>query len=183
MSTTKTARPYLANRHLWAAVTTDAGTFGILPLRTGKVMIQARWGSEYDLARAVTGDAKGTVTTPIDIGRGVAVTFHGFIERGPDGWQVDSRYTSMHQDNGGEVTRLQRERAEAVILAAALPWIESHAGDIAQANDIDRNNGAHRLEEQIIEHQKALAILRAELRKCENGKNYTMYPELPTKGR
>jgi hypothetical protein len=56
----------------------------------------------------------------------------------------------------------------------------THAGDIAQADDIDRNNGARRLEETIRRHEEALSILRRELTACEEGEPFTHYPDLPT---
>jgi hypothetical protein len=60
---------------------------------------------------------------------------------------------------------------------------QTHAGDLAQADDIDRNNGARTLEEAIAKHEEALSILRAQLTACEEGEPFTQYPDLPTKGR
>jgi hypothetical protein len=62
-------------------------------------------------------------------------------------------------------------------------WASTHEGDIAQADDIERNNAARTLEEAIATHQEALKILRANLKRCEAGKDYSQYPDLPTKGR
>ena len=61
-----------------------------------------------------------------------------------------------------------------------LGWIATHEGDIAQADDIDRNNAARTLEEAIARHVEALKVLRRNLRRCENGQTFETYPDLPT---
>jgi hypothetical protein len=72
-------------------------------------------------------------------------------------------------------------RAEALVCEMVNEWAATHEGDIAQADDIDRNNGARHLEGTIREHEDALAILRRELAACEGGEPFTQFPKLPTR--
>ncbi len=105
----------------------------------------------------------------------------GHAEKAGSCWEIGSLYVS--RDSGGDVTRNMHARAEALVFEMVNEWAQTRAGDICQADDIDRNNGARTLEETIGEHETALEILRAQLSACEEGEPFTQYPDLPTKGR
>jgi len=115
----------------------------------------------------------------LDIGAGVSIRADGFMVRVPDGWTVDHLHAKQYP-SGRDLTPKQRVRTLELLKAMIVGWIATHAGDMAQADDIERNNAARTLEEQIARHTNALKILRRELRACENGRPYRMYPDLPT---
>ena len=174
---TAKTRPYMSNQHLWSTVTTDAGTLAVLPCAAGRLIFDAAHASHIP-AYADTGEHGSTV---LNIGRGARVRVSGHAEKAGLCWEIGSLYVS--RDTGGDVTRAMHARAEALVFEMINEWAQTHAVDIAQADDIDRNNGARTLEEAIREHEIALEILRAQLSACEEGEPFTQYPDLPTKGR
>lgn len=170
MSTT--TRPYRGSDHLWSIVTTDAGTLAVHPMSARSLYFDAAW-SNHAPAYADTGEHGSTV---LDIGRGARVRVAGNAEKVGACWELTHLHCS--RDSGGDVTRAMHARAEALVFEMLNEWAQSHAGDIAQADDIARNNDARRLEQLIAEHERAVAILRENLAACDEGEPYTGYPDL-----
>lgn len=180
MQDTKTKpRPYQSDRHLWATITTDAGAIAVWPQTADRIYFDIAKSSHLP-ANLPEGERGSHV---LDIGRGVKVRASGSIHRTADGWKVRDAIYGAQYPSGRELTAQQDQRARALIEQMIGEWAQAHEGDIAQADDIDRNNCARTLEENIARHEEALSILRAELERCEEGEPFTQYPDLPTKGR
>lgn len=173
MTTQTTARPYRSYNHLRDTIHGKAGAISVQPLRADDIHFDAAWSNYYPAGEGQHG------STPLDIGRGVQVRAIGNVKLGENGWQVTHLNCSRTDDR--EVSGSMTERARDIIESLVSAWADVHEGDIAQADDIDRNNGARTIEENIARHEEALAILRAELRQCEEGEPFTQYPDLPTK--
>ena len=177
------ARPYRSNDHLADVVDTGKGRIEVRPQSADRIT--------FDVAKANSmpanlPESSYNGSSVLDIGHGIEVRLSGYLTLTDDGWKVPEPWRTLYGSvypSGRELTGPMRERATTAIEAAVNDWAATHAGDIAQADDIERSNGARTLEEAIAKHQTALKILRAELRKCEAGKAYRLYPELPTKGR
>jgi hypothetical protein len=155
----------------------------VRPLRAGYIYFDAAKANH--LPRNLPEGEHGS--TVLDIGRGVQVRASGNARlagtyAGADQWAVTDLYANQYP-SGRELTAAQDHRARAIIGELVTAWASTHAGDIAQADDIDRNNAARGLEEQIAKHEEALDILRGQLAACEEGEPFTQYPDLPTKGR
>ena len=167
-------RPWMSYDHLRALIDVEAGGIVVQPLRADDIHFDIAWSNYYP-ARKGQYDSR-----PLDIGRGVKVRAIGNVIRSADGaWRV--QHFNGQQEAGRDLTPKQADRAVALIGELVSQWAATHAGDIAQADDIDRNNGAGTLEETIAKHEQALSILRAQLEACEQGEPFTQYPELPTK--
>ena len=174
-NTTK-PRPWRSS-DLRGLATGDAGAIMVHPLRAGEIFFDAA-SSNHLPANLPEGDHGSTV---LDIGRGVKVRALGNVVQADDGtWKVHRSLHASQYPSGRELTRAQDARAREVIEALIGGWAATHAGDIAQADDFDRNNGAHTLEKQIERHEQALEILRAQLTACEEGEPFTQYPDVPT---
>jgi hypothetical protein len=154
--------------------TTIEPGIGLQPLRADDIHYDIAWSNFFPAEQGQHG------TAPLDIGRGVQVRAIGNVKLGADGvWRVQ-HFNAQQHPSGRELTIAQSNRAVALIGELIGAWAATHAGDIAQADDIDRNNGARRLEETIRRHEEALSILRRELTACEEGEPFTQYPDLPT---
>lgn len=170
------ARPYISDHHLWSTVSTDAGAIAVWPQTADRIY--------FDIAK--TGHLPANLpdgehgSHVLDIGGGVTIRAGGSVHRQDGSWAVCDALYGCQYPSGRELTAKQDERARAVIGEMLTSWARTHEGDIAQADDIDRNNAARTLEEKIAQHTEALKILRRELRRCDNGKPFTQYPELPT---
>ncbi len=177
MSRITTPRPWRTKDHLRSVAVCDAGRIAVTPQSFTRITFDAAWSNAFpaDLEEGEHG------STILDIGRGVTIRATGCARRSVSRWTVDPSAFSAQRRSRGELTATQTERALEIIGAAITEWALAHPADIAQADDIDRNNGAHTLEEQIARHQTALQVLRRELRACESGRNFTQYPDLPTK--
>lgn len=176
-------RPYKSADHLRGLATGNAGAIMVRPLRATNVYFDAA-RSNHVPANRPEGEHGSTV---LDIGRGVQVRASGNAQlagtyAGADQWAVTHLNASQYP-SGRELTAAQEDRARAIIGELITTWAKTHAGDIAQADDIDRNNAAQGLEEQIAKHEQALDILRGQLAACEEGEPFTEYPDPPTKGR
>lgn len=169
-------RPFVGDAHLWSTIETEAGAIALKPIRATDLYFDIARSNH--LPRNLPEGEHGSRV--LDIGGGVKIRATGHVARGANGWEITGLYASQYP-NGRDLTRLQDQRAREVILAMVLGWISTHEGDLAQADDIDRNNAAQTLEEQIKRHQDALRILRKQLRRCEEGKPFETYPDLPTK--
>ena len=168
-------RPYRSNDHLWSTVKTDAGTLAVLPTSARTLYFDAAKSNHIPAYR----DEGEHGSTVLDIGRGARVRVSGNAEKVGACWEITHLYVS--RDVGGDATRAMHARAEALVFEMLNEWAQSHAGDIAQADDIDRNNAARTLEENIARHEHALSVLREQLRACEEGEPFLQYPELATK--
>lgn len=178
-ATSSKPRPYRGNDHLWSTITTDAGAIAVLPLRNGNIMFDIAWSNHLPANRP-EGEHGSRV---LDIGQGVTIRAHGHVVCDASGhWYVRAEYTSI-AGMGVNITDKRQSRAFDLISRLVGEWARTHEGDIAQADDIDRNNAARTLEENIARHENALAILRENLTACEEGESFTQYPDLPTKGR
>jgi hypothetical protein len=167
---TTTPRPWRSYDHLRDLIERDFGAFTVQPLRAGDVHFDAGWSN---------GGQHGS--TALDIGRGVTMRATGNARLIDGRWTIDPRRANFSRDDSrNDPTALQIARTVDLLTEQISEWASTHAGDIAQADDIDRNNGAHRLEETIARHEAALTILREQLRACEEGEPFTMYPDLPT---
>jgi hypothetical protein len=173
MTTTK-PRPWRSNEHLRDLITSDAGAFTVQPLRADDVHFDVAWSNYYPGEQGQHG------STPLDIGRGVKIRATGNARKFEDAWMISGRHFNGEQVGGRELTSMQRARAIGLLEDLIAGWAATHEGDLAQADDIDRNNSANRLETQIGRHEEALAILRAQLVACEEGEPFSMYPDLPT---
>ncbi len=171
-------RPYRSNDHLWSTVTTDAGTLAVHPIESHRLYFDAAKANHRPML-ATTGEHGSTV---LDIGGAETVRYvrvSGNAELVGACWEIT--HLSVSREQSGDATRAQHAKAEALVFDILQKWAGAHAGDIAQADDIYRNNGARALEEKIEQHERALAILRDELDCCEDGESrWTQYPELPT---
>lgn len=167
-------RPYISGQHLWTTITTDAGTLAVLPT-SGRTLHFDAACTNHIPAYAPTGEHGSTI---LDIGRGIKVRVSGNAEKVGGAWELS--HLSVSRDIGGGVTANMEARAEALVHAMIWLWTSTHEGDIAQADDIARNNAARTLEEKIAKHESALLILRENLRACDEGEPYSQYPDLPT---
>jgi hypothetical protein len=173
-------RPYRSNDHLHDVITSDAGSIEVRPQEADRLVFDIAQGNHLpdNLPTSRNG------SSVLDIGRGVQIRAAGHVKLTDDGfWRVSGELYGSQYPSGRDLTSGQEQRARVLIGDMISQWASTHEGDIAQADDIYRNNGAHTLEEQIAKHQQALMILRKQLRACENGKPFTQYPDLPTKGR
>jgi hypothetical protein len=176
MSATATnPRPYQSNDHLRGLAFGEAGAIMVLPLRAGDIYFDAAKANH--LPRNLPEGEHGS--TVLDIGHGVSIRASGNARRIGGAWMVSHLYANQYP-SGRELTAKQDERARELIGGMIGRWAATHEDDIAQADDVDRNNGASRLEETIAQHEEALTILRAQLKACEEGDDYTQYPGLPT---
>jgi hypothetical protein len=176
-------RPYLSDRHLTTLVDApNGGRIELRPLRATEVYV--------DIAKASSMPANERTTRNgsevLSIGGGIEVRASANVElvgtyQGEDQWAVKGSLYASQYPSGRDLTRKQTERARALIGELVTTWARAHAGDLAQADDIDRNNAARSIEEQIAAHEQALAILREQLSACEEGEPFTQYPKLPTK--
>lgn len=167
-------RQYISN-DVWSTVTTEAGTLAVHPVTAGRLIFDAACANHIP-AYALTGMHGSTV---LDIGRGVIVRVSGYAEKAGAEWELGDLYVCRAW-SARSVTREMQARAEALVFDMLQQWAPTHAGDIAQADDIDRNNGARQLEGAIAEHERALLILREQLEACNEGAPYSQYPDLPT---
>jgi hypothetical protein len=170
-------RPYVSDRHLWATVSNERGAIAVWPQTANRIFFDIAKSSHLP-ANLPDGEHGSRV---LDIGRGVHIRASGSVHRQPDGsWAVRDRLYGCQYPSGRELTAQQDRRARAIIGEILTAWAATHAGDIAQADDIDRNNGARHLEETIARHERALEILRANLAACEEGGPFELFPDLPT---
>lgn len=176
MSRSSTPRPWRSATHLETTITGEAGAIHISPLRADEIHFDAAWSNSYpdNLPEARNG------SHVLDIGRGVLVRAIGNVRRDSDGQWVVSHLTAKQYPNGRELSRQMAVRARGVITQMIGDWAATHEGDLAQADDVDRNNSAQHLEKQIAEHEAALELLREQLTACEEGEPFTQFPELPT---
>lgn len=182
-TTTTKPRPYRSSEHLRDTINSDAGAIMVRPIRAGDIYFDAAKANHLP-RNLPEGDHGSSV---LDIGRGVQVRASGNARlagtyAGADQWSVGSMYATQYP-SGRDLTAAQDHRARALIGELITKWASTHAGDIAQADDIDRNNSASTLEENIARHETALSVLRANLRACEEGEPFSMYPDLPTNRR
>lgn len=177
---TTTPRPYVSNKHLHAIITEDIGSIEVWPQEADRVYFDIAKANHLP-ANLPTSDSGSTV---VDIGRGVKIRASGsaYLQAGGT-WSVVGQWFPTQYPSGRELTRAQDERARKIVGEIITEWARTHEGDIAQADDIYRNNAARGLEEKILKHQEALDILQTQLLACEDGYDFTEYPDLPTKGR
>jgi hypothetical protein len=173
-------RPYRCSDHLRSTITTDGGAIAVRPIRTDLIYFDIAQSSHLP-ANLPDGERGSRV---LDIGKGVQIRASGHAVPNGDGWTIraDTFHASQYP-TGRDLTAAQTERARSIIGEIVGDWASRHAGDIAQAEDIARNNGARSLEEKIARHEEALKILRKQLRACDNGRPFSQYPDLPTDGR
>lgn len=164
-------RPYISGQHLWTTITTDAGTLAVLPTSGRTLHFDAAHASHLPYLKP-TGEHGSTI---LDIGRGIKVRVSGNAEKVGGAWELS--HLSVSRDIGGGVTANMQARAEALAYDMIQAWAATHEGDIAQADDIARNNAARTLETSIAAHERGLLALRANLAACEAGEPYTEYPE------
>lgn len=170
-------RPYRSKDHLRDVIASDAGRIAVSPQEADRIVFDIASANHLP-ANLPTSDYNGS--SVLDIGQGVKIRAAGNVQRNDNvGWQVMHLHASQYP-SGRELTAAQCERACERILELMLGWISTHEGDIAQADDIDRNNACRMLEENIERHAEALKILRRNLRACENDRDYDQYPDLPT---
>jgi hypothetical protein len=179
MTKTENIRPYRGSDHLWSLAETSAGKVAIWPLRVGEVYFDAAKANHLP-ANLPEGLRGSTVLT---IG---AMRFRASGNAKCDGsgnWHVSREYVSLSQyPSGRALTDRQTDRACTLLESMVTDWATTHAAELVEADDIDRNNSARKLEEDIDKYECALEILRAELAACESGSlPFTQYPELPTK--
>jgi hypothetical protein len=178
MSTTTRPRPYLSKDHLRDVITSEAGRIAVSPQEADRIVFDIASANHLP-ANLPTSDYNGS--SVLDIGRGVQIRATGSVHLQADGsWKVTDRLHASQYPTGRELTSLQNARACELIGELIGAWAATHAGDIAQADDVDRNNGARTLEEQIAKHEAALEVLRGQLEACEQGEPFTQYPDLPT---
>lgn len=177
MTTTTKPRPYISDRHLWDTIASEAGAIAVWPQTSDRIYFDAA-KSNHLPANLSEGDHGSTV---VDIGHGVLVRASGSAYRQGARWVVEGQWFPSQYPTGRDLTKLQDERAREVFGELITEWARTHEGDIAQADDIDRNNGARHLEEQIARHEEAITILREQLHACEEGEPFTQFPDLPTK--
>ena len=178
MTKSRFPRPYRSADHLRGLASSDAGAIMVMPLRADSIYFDA--ASANSLPANLPNGMHGS--TVLDIGRGVKVRAAGNVARVPfsNTWEVSGSLHASQYPSHRELTRPQAQRAREVIAEMITAWAATHEGDISQADDLDRNNGAHTLEETIERHENALAILREQLTACEEGEAFQRYPNLPT---
>jgi hypothetical protein len=171
-------RPYLSDRHLTTLVDApNGGRIELRPLRATEVYV--------DIAKASSMPANERTTRNgsevLNIGQGVEIRASANVELIDGEWKIKPRtlYASQYPSMR-ELTAAQQRRARALIEELIGTWAKAHAGDLGQADDIDRNNAARSIEERIAAHEEALTILREQLSACEEGEPFTQYPKLPT---
>jgi hypothetical protein len=178
-------RPYRSNDHLRDVIATEVGAITVQPLRADDLHFDIAWSNSQP-ANSPVGQHGSRV---LDIGRGVSIRAIGNVGLvgAIDGVPVDnvwkvkpSAFNASQYPSGRELTPAQDKRARELIAAMLTHWAVHHAGDIAQADDIDRNNAARTLEEYIERHEDALTILRRNLAACDEGEPFSRYPDLPT---
>jgi hypothetical protein len=172
-------RPYLNDRHLKTMLDApNGGCIEIRPLRATEVHIDIAKSNSMPANERTTRNGSQV----LNIGQGVEIRASANVELIDGAWKVKPRtlYASQYPSRR-DLTAAQQKRARALIEELIGSWANAHAGDLAQADDIDRNNAARRLEEEIAAHEQALAILREQLSACEEGEPFTQYPDLPTK--
>lgn len=180
MTTATNPRPYRSADHLRSTITTPTGAITVSPQEAGRIHFDI--ASANHLPANLPDGMHGSRV--LDIGRGVHVRASGSAYREGTSWVV--RCWPMHGSqypSGRDLTTAQDARARTLIGQLITEWAKTHEGDIAQADDIARNNSARTLEEKIAKHEDALTILRDQLKACEEGDDYTMYPDLPTDSR
>lgn len=176
-------RPWISDRHLYGVATSEAGSIAVHPLRADSIYFDA--ASSNSLPANLPEGERGS--TVLDIGRGVKIRASGNAKRVGDlarvghHWEVSGSLHGSQYPSRRELTKAQTERARELIAEMITAWAATHEGDIAQADDIDRNNAAHVLEQEIQRHEQALAILREQLDACQEGNEFTRYPDIPTK--
>lgn len=180
--TRSATRPYRSKDHLRATIAHPAGAehgaVAISPQEADRIVFDIAKHNHLP-ANLPDGDHGSRV---LDIGGGVYVRASGSAHLQPDGsWKVTTRLHASQYPSGRDLTAKQDERARDLIGDMISDWAATHAGDIAQADDIDRNNAAHTLEETIATHEQALVILREQLAACDEGEPFTQFPDLPTK--
>jgi hypothetical protein len=175
-------RPWRSHNHLATVLEADdGGAIWIQPLRAGDIYFDVA-KSNHLPANLPHSDYNGSHV--LNIGRDVEIRASGNARLVSGAWTVETRYFYANQyPSGRELTAKQSERARALIAEIIGAWAATHAGDIAQADDIDRNNAAHTLEGNIARHEQAIAVLRENLTACEGGEPFTQYPDLPTNRR
>lgn len=171
-----TARPWRSQAHLETTITGEAGAIHITPLRADEMHFDIAWSNSQPANEPSARNGSHV----LDIGRGVQVRAIGNVRRDSDGQWVVSHLTASQHPTGRDLSRQMAVRARGVITQMIGDWAATHEGDLAQADDVDRNNAAHTLERQIGEHEAALELLREQLRACEEGESFTQYPKLPT---
>lgn len=175
-----TPRPWRTSDHLHTIVNAEgdsdaAGALELRPIRADWISVDVAWSNSYPANEARSSNGSHV----LDIGRGVFVRASANLGLEDGAWTV--KHVSAKQfPSGRELTRQQDERLETALVEIITRWAETHEGDLAQADDIDRNNSAQHLEKQIGEHEQALELLREQLRACEEGEPFTQFPELPT---
>ena len=178
-------RPYRSKDHLRDVIASDAGRIAVSPQEADRIVFDIASANSMP-ANLPTSDYNGS--SVLDIGHGVQVRASGYARlagtyAGAAQWAVDGALHASQYPSHRDLTAAQEHRARAIIGELITAWAATHGGDIAQADDIDRNNAARTLEENIARHTEALKILRRNLRRCENGQTHKTYPDLPTKGR
>jgi hypothetical protein len=145
MTTTTKPRPYMSKDHLRDVITTEAGSIAVSPQEADRIVFDIAQSNHLpaNLPESRNG------SSVLDIGRGVKIRASGHAKlvgtyQGDDQWAVDGMLYGSQYPTGRELTAKQQERARALIGEMITTWARAHAGDIAQADDIDRNNGARR---------------------------------------
>lgn len=169
-------RPYRSDDHLHDVIRSDAGAIYVHPIRADDVYFDVAWSNSIpaNLPESRNG------SHVLDIGRGVQVRASGNAQLNGGGDVAISHMSAKQYPSGRDLTAAQLERTRALIGSMILAWAATHAGDLAQADDIDRNNAARTLEEAIERHEAALRILRDNLEACQEGQGFSRYPNLPT---
>lgn len=171
------ARPYRSKDHLQAVIASEHGAIWISPQTADRIYFDIAKANHLPENRP---DSRNG-STVLNIGRGVSVRASGSIYRREGQWVTDLRdYDVTQYPSGREATAKQHERACELIEELIGEWAKTHEGDIAQADDIERNNAARTLEEAIEQHERALRILKGHLARCESGEAFETYPTLPT---
>jgi hypothetical protein len=173
-----TPRPWKGSTHLETTIEGDAGAIHITPLRADDIHFDIAWSSSFPANERTARNGSRV----LDIGRGIEARAIGNVKLVDGAWVV-SHFNGSQYDptgRGRDLTGKQEERARALIAEMIGEWARTHEGDLAQADDIDRNNAAHVLEKNIAQHEEALAELRSQLAACEEGEPFARYPKLPT---
>jgi hypothetical protein len=148
----------------------------VMPVQADHIYFDAASANSLP-ANLPEGDHGSTV---LNIGQGVQVRASGAVELIEGAWRVKGSLYASQYPSQRELTARQDQRARTVIELMIAEWAMTHASDIAQADDITRNNAARTLEESIARHEESLEILRANLVACEEGESFSQYPKLPT---
>lgn len=166
-------RPYLSAKHLETLIPVGDGIARIYPLEADRIRVDMAHESHRPSMARTTPNGSSAMTVDGLLARASAL----LVRVGGD-WEL-SGYESVTID-GSTATPRRVAIVTDELRQAVAEWARTHEADIAQADDIRRNNAARTLEESIREHEQALAILHAQLRQCEEGEPYTEYPSLPT---